>query len=131
MDARRVRGLGLNIYALIPLLSVLVFAGLWALSVRHPSRRERRAFSLYLIAAGLWSFVSFLIHLDEPFLTQYTFLGSRVLMVAIVWMVVTYLHFVRVFANKPAGWGAWLAVGFILAASILAGLGFLPESAYA
>jgi len=121
----------LNIYALVPLLSVLVFAGLWALSVRHPSRRERRAFSLYLIAAGLWSFVSFLVHLDEPFLTQYTFLGSRVLMVAIVWMVVTYLHFVRVFANKPAGLGVWLGVAFILAASILAGLGFLPESAYA
>ena len=121
----------MNIYALVPLLSVLVYAGLMALSARHPRRSERRAFSLYLSAAGLWSFVSFLLHLDEPFLTQYTLEGSRVLMVTIIWMAVTYFHFVRVFANKPAGLGVWLGVGLICVAAILAVLGFLPESAYA
>ena len=48
----------MNVYALIPLLSVFVYATLFALALRHRHRSERRAFTLYLAAAGFWSFVS-------------------------------------------------------------------------
>jgi len=115
----------LNIYALIPLISVLLYSILSALAGRRPGRRERRAFTLYLAATGIWSFISFLVHLDD----LYAPVGSRFLMVAVISMVVTYFHFVRVFANKSSGTGIVLGGSFIVAASVLAGIGYLPLSA--
>ena len=89
-----------NIYALIPLLNVFAYAALLGLGLRHRYRRERRAFALYLAAAGFWSFVSFLLHLENPFLQQYTLAGSKVIILAAVWMTLTYYYFLRVFVQK-------------------------------
>ena len=121
----------MNIYALIPLLSVLSYIVLTALAMRHPSKVERRAFALYLLAAGIWSFFSFLLHLDEPFLNNFTLTGSRFLIVAFIWMVVTYYYFVQAFVGNKPRVGLWVGAFYVLAVSALAGFGFLPESAYA
>ena len=58
----------MNIYALILLLGLFVYAALFSLALRHRHKRERTAFTLYLAAAGFWSFVSFLLHLENSFL---------------------------------------------------------------
>ena len=120
----------MNFFALIPLLAVFAYGGLVALVLRHPRRSERRAFTLYLSSAGLWSFASFLLRLDIPFLQQYTLTGSNVLILALIWMFLTYYHFVRVFAQKPMGREIYLGSGFLLIFAVLAGLGELPRDAY-
>ena len=121
----------MNVFALIPVLAVLAYAGRTVLAGRHPRQSERRAFTLCLVSAGLWSFVSFLLRLDYPFFQQYTLAGSKVLILALVWMSLTYYHFVMVFVQKPLGREIYLGSGFILLFAVLAGMGLLPRDAYA
>ena len=127
---RAAAGGAVNGFALIPLLAVFAYAALLALSIRHRHRSERQAFALYLVSAGLWSFVSFLLRLDYPFLLNYTLTGSKVLILALIWMTLTYYYFVRIFVQKPIGREIYLGSGFILVFAILAGLGQLPRDAY-
>ena len=120
----------MNVLALIPLLAVLAYGTLFTLALRNPRRSERRAFTLYLVSAGLWSFLSFLLRLDYPFLQQYTLTGSKVLILSFTWMALAYYHFVQVFVQKPPGREIYLGSGFILIFAVLAGLGELPRDAY-
>ena len=120
----------MTFYAVVPLLSVLSYIVLTTLALRHPSKEERRAFALYLAAAGIWSFFSFLLHLDEPFLNRFTLMGSRFLIVAFIWMVVTYYYFVQAFVGHKPRLGLWVGAFYVLSVSALAGFGFLPESAH-
>ena len=119
----------MNIYALVPLLSVLAYAVLITLVLRHARRRERRAFGLYLTAAGVWSLISFLLHLDYTFLLEYTLPLFRILLVIFIWMAVTYYYFVRVFVYRPPGLGVYLGIGSVAVVVVLTSLGLLPEDA--
>lgn len=119
----------MNIYALIPLLSVFAYIGLVVLASRHRLRRERKAFTLYLTAAGFWSLVSLLLRLEHPFLQQQTLLASKVLILALLWMTLTYYHFVRVFVQKPGSRDIFLGSGFVLLVAVLAGLNLVPRAA--
>ena len=109
----------MNIYALIPLLGLFVYAALFSLALRHRHKRERTAFTLYLAAAGFWSFVSFLLHLENSFLLQYTLPGSRILILALIWWMLTYYFFVRTFVQKPVGREIYLGSAFILIVALL------------
>ncbi len=121
----------MNIYALVPLLGVFAYVFLISLSLRNPRRAERRAFSLFLASAAIWSLASFLLHLDFPIFREYAVTGSKVLTLAILWMAVTLYHFVRVFVQKPARPGVFAGVGFILLVALLFGLGVAPIEATA
>ena len=111
----------MNIYAAVPLLGLFAYAFLIILSLRHPRRAERHAFSLYLASAGIWSLVSFFLHLDYPIVHEYILPGSKVLILAIVWMMVAYYHFLRVFVQRPAWPGVCAGVAFVLGVSFAAG----------
>lgn len=121
----------MNAYALVPLLSVVAYAVLLVFALSQPRRRERRAFALFLTAAGLWSSVSLLLHLDYPSLLGYTLPLSRVLLVVFMWMSVTYYLFVRVFVQRQPGPGVYLGVAGVALVAALAGAGVLPRDAYA
>ena len=121
----------MNIYALIPLLGVFVYTALFSLALRHRHRRERAAFTLYLAAAGFWSLVSFLLHLENSFLQQYTLPGSRILILTLIWWMLTYYFFVRTFVQKPVGREIYLGSAFLLLVALLAALGLVPRDAYA
>ena len=118
-----------NVNALIPLLSILTYVVPVALALRHRHRRERRAFTLYLIAAGTYSFFSFFVLLENSFLQQYTVTGVKILILAVIWMAVTHYHFVRVFVQKPAGLGVYLGIGLFLLIAVLAALDLVPRDA--
>ena len=121
----------MNPYALIPLLSIVVYAVLIFLTMNHAgSRKERRAFTLYLTAAGIYSAISLPLLLDYSFLKPYTLIGSRVLILSIIWEVVTYYYFVRMFVQKPAGLGIHIGNGFFLLIAVLAAMGLVPRDAY-
>ncbi len=121
----------MNGYALVPLLSVVAYTVLLVFALSQPRRRERRAFALYLTAAGVWSSVSLLLHLDFPFLLSYTLPLTKVLLVVVMWMTVTYYFFVRVFVQRQPGPGVYLGVAGVLLVAVLAGVGVLPRDSYA
>ena len=121
----------MNFYALIPLLSIVVYAVLIFLTVQYAgSRKEQRAFTLHLIAAGIYSAISLPLLLDYSFLKPFTLIGSRVLILSIIWEVVTYYYFVRMFVQKPAGLGIHVGNGFFLFIAVLAAMGLVPKDAY-
>ena len=121
----------MNIYAAVPLLSSIAYAVLLALSGRHPRRAERRAFSLYLTSALVWSLASAALHLDFPVFTQFALTGSKLLVVSIAWMIVTYYHFLKVFVQQSSRNGVYAGGAFILLVAVLNGVGWTPISAYA
>ena len=120
----------MNIYALVPLLSVFAYAGLNALARRHNRRRERRAFALYMAAAGIWSAVTFFLFLGIPSLEPYLLSASRVMVVTFAWMVVTYYYFVRTFVNKPVGLGVYGGMAVVLVIALDSGTGFIVRDAF-
>ena len=117
----------MNIYAAVPLLGLFAYAFLIVLSLRHPRRAERHAFFLYLASAAIWSLTSFLLHLDFSIIQEYVLPGSKVLILAIVWMMVAYYHFLRVFVQRPAWLGVYAGVAFVLLVAVLQGLGLAPR----
>lgn len=121
----------MNIYAAVPLLSSMVYAVLLTLSGRHPRRSERRAFSLYLTSALIWSLVSATLHLDFPVFTEFALTGSKLLVLSIVWMTVAYYHFLKVFVQQSSRNGVYAGVAFVLLVAVLNGIGWTPISAYA
>ena len=121
----------MNIYAIVPLLGLFVYAFLIALSTRHSRRAERKAFSLYLDSAGVWSLFSFLVHLDYPYFREWALPGSKLLILGIMWMAVTYYHFVLVFVHRPAWPGVHIGVVYVLLVAVVLGLGLAPVDARA
>ncbi len=111
----------------IPFLGFLAYFPLLAIMLRHRHTRVHTSFTWYLVAATAWSFWSFMaranVHLD-------TELCVRFLVVALVWMTVSYYRFVRAFVNRPGGFLVPLGYLFLLATAVLAFTGKMPRLAY-
>ncbi len=118
----------MNVWAIIPLVSFLLFAILAIVVLRQDRRRVNRVFALFLIASSIWSFSSFMLHLN-PY-PQYTLLLSEVLTTTLVWTVVSYYHFVRAYNNKPGGLGLYLGYGAVFTILALSLNGYIVEYAY-
>jgi diguanylate cyclase (GGDEF)-like protein/putative nucleotidyltransferase with HDIG domain len=117
-----------TVWAVIPLVSCLLFAILAIVVLRQDSRRVNRVFALFLIASSVWSFTSFMVHLN-PY-PQYTLLSSEILTTTLVWTVVTYYHFVRAYNNKPGGLGLYLGYGAVFTVLALSLNGYIVKYAY-
>jgi diguanylate cyclase (GGDEF)-like protein/putative nucleotidyltransferase with HDIG domain len=118
----------LTIWAAIPLISCLLFAILAIVVMRQETRRVNRIFALFLIASGIWSFTSFMLHLN--LYPRYALLWNEILAAALVWTVVSYYHFVRAYNNKPGGLGVYLGYGAVFTVLALALNGYIIEYAY-
>ena len=57
--------------------------------------------------------------------------GTKVIILAAVWMTLTYYLFLRTFVQKPVGREIYLGSAFVLLVSLLAALGIVPRDAYA
>ena len=118
----------MSIWAVIPLVSCLIFASLAVVAFRQERTPVIRAFSLFLIANSVWSFFSFLLHLNAQ--PQYSLLWNQLLIAAIPWVAVSYYHFVRAYNNREDSIGLYLGYGFIVAILVLSLNGYLVEYAY-
>jgi len=117
-----------TVWAVIPLVSCLLFAILAIVVLRQDSRRVNRVFGLFLIASSIWSFTSFMLHLNA--FPQYALLWNEILAATLVWTVVSYYHFVRAYNNKPGGLGLYLGYGAVFTVLALALNGYIIEYAY-
>ena len=118
----------MTVWAVIPLVSFLLFAILAIVVLRQDKRRANRLFALFLIASSIWSFTSFMLHLN-PY-PQYALLWNEILAATLVWTVVSYYHFVRAYNNKPGGLGLYLGYGAVFTVLALALNGYIIEYAY-
>ena len=118
----------MNVWAVIPLVSFLLFAVLAIVVLRQDKQRVNRVFALFLIASSIWSFTSFMLHLNPS--PQYALLWNEILAATLVWVVVSYYHFVRAYNNKPGGLGLYLGYGAVFAVLALALNGYIIEYAY-
>jgi len=117
-----------NVWAVIPLVSFLLFAILAIVVLRQDRRRINRVFALFLIASSIWSFTSFMLHLN--IYPQYALLWNEILAAMLVWVVVSYYHFVRAYNNKPGGLALYLGYGAVFTVLALALNGYLIKSAF-
>jgi signal transduction histidine kinase len=118
----------MSVHAIIPLVSFLAYIPLIRMIVlRRPGARVHRVFALYLTTAMVWSFTSFIAHLD-PY-PAHTPICVKLIITTCVWMTVTYYHFVRAYLNKPNGLGVSLGYVFLGVIAILVATQDFPRSA--
>ncbi|MBM2824390.1 MAG: diguanylate cyclase and metal-dependent phosphohydrolase [Dehalococcoidales bacterium] len=118
----------MDIYALIPLIGVIIYLGLIGFVVIHPLARGQKVFVFYLTVSMLWSFFSFILHAN--FFPSQTPLWHRTLLAVATAIPVIFYHFTHVFFNK-SGWKI-LALGYAgqLGIIILVMLGGILKSSY-
>jgi signal transduction histidine kinase len=80
-------------------------------------RRINKLFAIFLGAAAFWSFTSFMLHLNA--FPQQALLWNELLTTALFWTLIAYYHFIRVYANRPAGIPVYTGYALVL---ILGGL---------
>ncbi|HEY55566.1 MAG TPA: diguanylate cyclase [Dehalococcoidia bacterium] len=118
----------MNVWAIIPLVSFVIFAVLAVVVLQQARKRVNKVFAILLLALGAWSFTSFMLHLNAY--PQQALLWNELLVVALLWTAVSYYHFVRAYNNKPGGIGAYLGYGSVLVLLALSLSGFVVKSSY-
>ena len=118
----------MTIWALIPLITSLTYITLFVLTLPSAKRRINRAFAIYLGVAGIWSFTSFMLHLNA--FPQQTLLWNELLVGALVGTLSTYYYFIRTYTNKPAGFGTYLGFAFVLIITGLSLGGYIVQQSY-
>jgi len=118
----------MSIWAVIPLVSFIIFAGLAVVIFQQQRTRVNRTFAIFLIASSVWSFLSFIMHLNTY--PQHTLLWYQLMIPMIPWTAVSYYHFVRAYTNKPGGIGLYLGYSFVVAILALSLNGYIAKYAY-
>lgn len=118
----------MNIWAAIPLISFFTFAVLAVLVLQQARRRVDRVFALLLVASAVWSFTSFMLHLNA--FSRQALIWNELLVVALLWAVVSYYHFVRAYNNKPGGIGLYLGYTCVLVLLAFSLSGYIVKYSY-
>ncbi|MFC2047687.1 hypothetical protein ACFLTK_05415, partial [Chloroflexota bacterium] len=116
----------MNIYALIPLVAVIAYIPLLAVTISsRPWQRRHKYFAIFLVAAIMWSLSDFLWRSD--YLQQYNLVLGRLILIMFMWMAVQFHCFISSFFAP--GQGRWLpfaytSLGVVI---IIAALGYIPR----
>ncbi len=107
----------MNPWAIIPLVSCVAYAALAVLVFQQARSRVNTMFALFLAAAGIWSFTSFMLTSSFPVSSQALNLWNGLVLTAAMWANFTFYHFIRAYNNRPAGIVAYF--GYALALTML------------
>ncbi len=118
----------MTIWSLIPLITCLTYIILFALTLPSIERRINKIFAFYLGVAAVWSFTSFMLHLNA--FPQQALFWNELLVVALFWTLITYYHFIRTYANKSAGKGVFFGYVSLLVLVVLCLSGYIVQYAY-
>ncbi len=117
----------MGIYYLVPLLAAIVYTSLLlCIIINRVWQKQHKLFALYLVAAIVWSFSSFLLRSD--FLLEYKLHLFQIVILGSVWWIVQLYYFIKGFLRQPAGLWLWLGYGILTISVILAMLGNWPLS---
>jgi len=117
-----------TIWAIIPLVSSVAHAILLAVVLLYPRRRVHNIFAVYLGVAAFWSFTSFMLHMSTS--SQQALLWNEILVIAMMWTLLAYYHFVRSYTNKPAGIGLYAGYALLLSFAVLCLNGYIVKYSY-
>jgi diguanylate cyclase (GGDEF)-like protein len=119
----------MNVWAIIPLVSFFTYAALAVLVLQQAGKRVNKVFALLLIASSVWSFTSFMLHLNS--FPEQTLLWNELLVAALLWTAVCYYHFVRAYNNKPGGIVLYAGYAAVFVMLVLSLNGLIVKSSYA
>jgi diguanylate cyclase (GGDEF)-like protein len=117
----------MNIYALFPLIAIAAYIPLLAITIgSRPWQRQHRLFTLFLVAAIMWSLVDYLSR--SNFFPEYSYFLFKVVLIALMWMTMQLHCFTSSFF--PPRTGRWLPFAWASFAVvvILTVLGYIPEN---
>jgi HD-GYP domain-containing protein (c-di-GMP phosphodiesterase class II) len=117
-----------NIYALIPFISVLAYVALIVIVALRPLARVHKVFIGLLAVSATWSFSSFILHAD--FFPTQTLMWNRGLLVLAISVPLVFYHFIRVYFNRPVGIGAYLGYVTLVGFAIFISQGGILKSSY-
>ena len=117
----------MDIYVIVPLICAVLYGGLVAIVLRHPTR-ARVIFALYLLAATGCSICSAVAHIGLPH--EQTYLWSKCVVITGWPMMLFYYHFVRSFTNKRPDLLVYLGYGMWLVITVLMLLGYILKDVY-
>ncbi|MGI2335836.1 MAG: diguanylate cyclase [Dehalogenimonas sp.] len=110
----------MNIWAIIPLIAVVVYLVLLFLVLQDTKSKANRFFAYFLSVAAFWSFSSFMLVFNPSASSEQLQFWNEMVATAIAWIGVAYYHFVRVYVNKTGGVWVYLGYAFTFAILILA-----------
>ncbi len=118
----------MNIYALIPLITSGFYVLLVALALTQAKRKVNQYFVYFLAVAGLWSFSSFMLHLDAP--AEQTLLWNQILVVLLVWTLIAYYKFTLVYTENKNNIILYAGYLGLIALAVLSLSGYIVEYSY-
>lgn len=118
----------MTIWALIPLITCAAYVILFCFSLANLKQRINQVFSFYLVVAAIWSFTSFMLHLNA-FPKQALF-WNEALTVALIWTLITYYHFIRVYTNPTKGREVLIAYIILALFAVLCFTGHIVQYSY-
>ncbi|MEE8413073.1 MAG: histidine kinase [Dehalococcoidales bacterium] len=118
----------MTIWALIPLITCLAYIALLVLTLPSIGRRINRLFAYYLAVAATWSLISFTLHLNAiPGLALF---WNELVAVVLIWTLIAYYHFIRAYADKPAGKAVYVGYAMFMVLTVLSLNGYIVQYAY-
>jgi diguanylate cyclase (GGDEF)-like protein/putative nucleotidyltransferase with HDIG domain len=117
-----------TIWAAIPLVTCIAYIILLLMTLPSVGRRVNRIFALYLGVAAVWSFTSFMLHLNA--FEGQALLWNELLTAALVWTLIAYYHFIRAYADKPGGLGVYVGYALVVVLAALCLRGNIVQYAY-
>jgi diguanylate cyclase (GGDEF)-like protein len=99
-------------WAIIPLVTCVLYVILFVAALQQIRKRANKIFAYYLGIAAFWSFTAFVLHLNAP--PEQTIIWNQILVVALVWTLIAYYHFVRAYTDRPGGIGLYLGYAVVL-----------------
>jgi diguanylate cyclase (GGDEF)-like protein/putative nucleotidyltransferase with HDIG domain len=114
---------------LIPLCSSVAYAILLVTTTLEIKKRANRFFAFFLFASMCWSVASFLLTRSPATPRNYLIFYNDAVIVCVIWSIVAYHHFVRVFTNRNAGIVTYLGYSAVLIIIVLAFFGHVVQSA--
>jgi diguanylate cyclase (GGDEF)-like protein len=115
----------MNIYALFPLIATIAYIPLLVITIgSRPWQRQHRLFTLFLVAAMMWSLVDYF--LRSNFFPEYNVYLLRGLLIALTWMAIQLHCFMSSFYGPRQG--RWLpfaygSLGVVVALILLGYIG--------
>ncbi|MBN1188350.1 MAG: diguanylate cyclase [Dehalococcoidales bacterium] len=118
-----------NIYAIIPLISVIAYLTLISVIIGRPfATRGYRIFTVFITVSMMVSFCSFILH-SNAFPSQ-TIWWNRVQMALVALSPIIYFHFTRAFFRRPAGVQTYLGYLVWIGITVYIMMGGILKSSY-
>ncbi|NLL90297.1 MAG: diguanylate cyclase [Dehalococcoidales bacterium] len=120
----------MNLWAVIPLVSCICFMAILLSILPQINKRLGKVLFAFLSGSALWNIAAAVLLHDTSKTFDYLSLWTGILIASFFFLIVSYYHVVRVYNNKPTGYGVAIGYAFALVILVLSLTGFIVKDAY-